>query len=489
MQFHSPEFLFFLILSVTIFYLLPHRWRWLWLGISGALFYLSFIPAFLAVLLALVVLNYAFGRWIDGADASAKKGWLLAGIIVNLAALVFFKYGVISDRLVSAVAEFLDLRYPMSSLRILLPLGFSFFIFSAISYLIEIKRGRIQAERHLGYLSAFFLFFPKIAQGPIERPGSLLAQFRSERAFDPDDISAGLKRMIWGFFKKLVIADRLALYVNAVFANVPQHNGTSLAVAIIFFAFQIYADFSGYTDIALGTARLFGFKLTENFRQPYLASSIKDFWDRWHISLSTWLRDYLFLPLAFWMSRHLKRARYLGVRSDEWIYVVSILITFVICGVWHGEGLNFLLWGGLFGIFLSISRLTARVRKKARNSVPGRKIRRSRGFLSRALIFVLVTFAWVFFRGGGLDQVRTIFSKLLFQHGAPFIDSRAFMVYSFFGILCLIAIDLNQEFGRGRVLFDGIRNTYLRMASYAALLITILMIGVLDGGQFIYFQF
>jgi D-alanyl-lipoteichoic acid acyltransferase DltB (MBOAT superfamily) len=236
-------------------------------------------------------------------------------------------------------------------LKIILPVGLSFFIFTILSYLIEIKRGTINAERHLGKFASSLLFFPKIMQGPIEKPGNIFPQFMEEKNFNYDMVVEGLKLMLWGYFKKLVVADRLAIYVNTVYGNYEHHSGISLLVATIFYSFQVYADFSGYTDIALGSAKVLGFNLTNNFNRPYFATSIREFWNRWHITLSVWLRDYLFLPLAFFFSRKMNKTKYLGLAVEKWIFLFASIITFAVCGIWHGEGLNFLIWGLLFGIY------------------------------------------------------------------------------------------------------------------------------------------
>lgn len=489
MRFNSIEFLLFFFIVVAFYYWLPHRWRWLWLCISSCLFYLSFLPLFLLALILVILLDYFIGRGLAGTKPPTKK-WLFGfGVAANVLVLAFFKYGALSGTAVASAANFLGLHYPRELIQIVLPLGFSFFIFSSLSYLIEIRRGRIQPERHLGYLAAYFLFFPKLAQGPIERPYAFLPQLHTIHGFNAGEVSAGLKMMLWGYFKKLVIADRLALYVNVVLENEPLHNGSSLLLAILFYSFQIYADFSGYTDIALGTARILGFQLSPNFRQPYLALSVKEFWARWHITLSTWLRDYIFLPLSYKISRLFNRERYLGMPTDRLVYALAVMTTFLVCGAWHGEGLNYLIWGAVFGAFLVISNWTAMLRKRAQKklrtwlkALPVRALRR--GF-----VFCLVTFAWIFFRGGDLSRIVSIIQKILFDHGRLFIGSRAYLIYSIFGILCLILIDHRAETGGGQESLTSFKHPVLRLTSDALLIIIILTVGVLDGGQFIYSRF
>ncbi|MEI7663505.1 MAG: MBOAT family O-acyltransferase [Bacteroidota bacterium] len=364
----------------------------------------------------------------------------------------------------------------------------SYLVFTIISYHLEIKRKNIDHERHFGYFSLYLLFFPRIAQGPIERPQKLMPQLREFHSFDYGLVTKGLKLILWGYFKKLVIADRLAIYVNAVYNNSAQHNGTTFMLATVFFAFQIYADFSGYTDIALGSAQLFGIRLTSNFNRPYLSTSIKEFWNRWHITFSTWLRDYLFLPIAFYFSKRMKKDRYLYIPTEKWIYLFSIMITFVICGVWHGEGWTYLVWGFLFGIYLSYSNWTDKLQKKIRKRF---HIKKTSGFYITYKIlvtFILVSFTWVFFRANTLTDALLILKRILSFKGPLFLD-RTTIIYGIVGITVLILVEIMQEFGhRSTGLFKaaGWKMEYL---AYITVLFLILTLGVFDGGQFIYFQF
>jgi alginate O-acetyltransferase complex protein AlgI len=489
MQLVSIEFLLFFLAAAAVFHGLPQRLRWLWLVLTGALFYLTYAPAMLALLGLVILLNYLVGLGLAGRIGKGRQRLFVFGLAADIGLLLFFKYGSFSAAAIASAAEFLGLSGRREFTGIILPLGFSFFIFSAISYLIEVKRGKIQAERHPGYLAAYFLFFPKLAQGPIERPNAFLPQLRRTQPFRAEDVAEGLKLMLWGYFKKMVIADRLALYVNAVFEKEPYHNGSSLLLAMVFYSFQIYADFSGYTDIALGMARVFGFRLSPNFRQPYAATSIKEFWARWHMTLSTWLRDYLFLPLSFAISRRLKKDRYLHIAADRWIYAGAVMVTFIIAGAWHGEGLNYMIWGALFGAYLAAANGTSRFRKRLRRSFREGWTARPLVWLQRVSVFGLVTFAWVFFRGGSLPRIASILHRIAFHPGPVFIDSRAYMAYSLFAILSLILIDLRAEAAGPGVSLINLRPAWARLVAYALIIIIILAIGVLDGGQFIYFQF
>jgi len=371
----------------------------------------------------------------------------------------------------------------------ILPLGLSYLIFTVLSYQIEVRRKNILPEPHLGYFSLYLLFFPKIAQGPIERPQKLIPQFRQNHSFNYTSVVNGLKLILWGYFKKLVVADRLAIYVNAVYNNSTEHNGTTLIIATVFFAFQIYADFSGYTDIALGSAKLFGFNLTNNFRRPYLATSVKEFWDRWHITFSTWLRDYIFLPLAYTLAGKLKKERYLLVSADKWIYLISIMTTFAVCGIWHGVGWTFLIWGLIFGIYLTYSNWTKAFNKSVRKKLKIKKSSKFYLFYKVTVTFILVLFAWIFFRAGSIDDAFNIIEKIFTLPGPAFYENPSNLIFGLMGISVLLLVDLKQEYFGGRWLLINNRHYSIRIASIILLVLIILVAGVFDGGQFIYFQF
>ena len=355
------------------YYAFPGKYRWIWLLIASIGYYLSFIPLFLALLVGVVILNFFMAGGLAKAPAEKTRTAFILIISANVIILAFFKYFnfLFPGNHISLFNELFFQADPIN--RMILPLGLSYLMFTVISYLIEIKRKTLLPEKHFGYFSLYLLFFPKIAQGPIERPQHLLPQLRQFHPFNYDMVVEGLKLMLWGYFKKLVVADRLAIYVNSVYNNSEQHNGTTLLVATVFFSFQIYADFSGYTDIALGSAKIFGFNLTNNFNRPYFATSVKDFWNRWHITFSQWLRDYVFLPLAFSLSNRMKKQSYFSVATEKWIYLIAIMVTFIICGLWHGEGWNYLIWGVLFGVYLTWSNWTEKLNKNIRKRLHIRK--------------------------------------------------------------------------------------------------------------------
>jgi len=440
------------------------------------------------VLVLVIGFNYFAGKWLF--STTKKRTTMLFVVGINILILASFKYFNAIFPNTSVDLYYVDWFFRMDPIdHLIIPLGLSYITFPVLSYQIEVKRGTILPEKHLGYFSLYMAFFPKIAQGPIERPQNFIPQLHRLSTFNYPLAVEGLKQMLWGYFKKLVVADRLAIYVNTIYGNYENHNGTTLFVATIFYAFQIYADFSGYTDIALGSAKLFGINLTNNFRRPYLATSIQDFWNRWHISFSTWLRDYLFLPLAYFFSKIMKKEQYLFLKTEKWIYFFSIMITFAIAGWWHGEGSNFLMWGLLFGILLTYSNWTIKINKTLRKKL---KVNQKAAFYKTyktLLTFLLVTFIWIFFRSDNDLMAVKIIESIFSNHGTLFIGSPGIFLYSIFGIIALIILDIKREYFNHKfsVLYN--KSILIRYFGYVSIIILILLIGVFDGGQFIYFQF
>jgi len=490
MQLASIEFLFFLAIASTIFYILPIRFRWVWLLVLSLGFCAIVSLESLPILASVVVISYFLGRGIESAGPPYRRIVFYSGFVLLISILVAFKFTPLYGSLQQRLSHFLN-RLPEDPIAgVLLPMGLSFVVFTALSYLLEIHYRRISAERNFGILALHLLLFFKLTQGPIERPAPLIAQLRHRFVFDDIAIMVGLKRILWGFFKKMFIADRLALYVNAVFGNASRHNGTSLLMAAIFYSFQVYADFSGYTDIALGSALLFNIRLSENFRRPYFAKSIREFWGRWHISFSSWLRDYLYLPLASFLSRKLRHPYYLKIQTEHWIYSLATLITFAICGLWHGNGLNYVLWGLLFGVYLVVGRLTHRWRKRMRTKLGFKPLGKRSPIVQIVATFVLVTIAWIFFRIPDLRTIVLVFKKILTQPGIPFGYAAPMMIpFSLLGIFALLLLESRDEFYRGALSFFRNKRLWVRLLSHAFLVIVILLFGVLDSGQFIYFQF
>ena len=488
MVFNSINYLLFLLLVTIIYYLTPHRFRWITLLAASIVFYWSFVPVYLLVLIAVILLNYFAGLFMESTEGKKRKRIYLAGIVGNIAILAFFKYYNFLEINFVALGKILDLNYPAHVISILLPLGLSFFSFSAISYLIELKRKKIPAEKHLGIFSAYLLFFPKVLQGPIERPQNFIPQLRKTIYFEYEQTVEGLKLILWGYFKKLVVADRLAIYVNAVYGNGEQHSGITFILATFFYSFQIYADFSAYSDIAMGSSKILGFTIINNFNRPYFSTTIKEFWSRWHISLSSWLRDYLFLPLAFYFSKKLPRANYLNIQTEKLIYAAVTIITFALCGLWHGEGIKFLIWGTLFGVYLSIGNFTAKMNRNLLLSIGLRKKSKINTIAGAIMTFGLVTITWVFFRANTTIEAIHIILSIIYFNGPLFLDKTA-IVYSFIAISFLLVIEIKQELEKNKSLPFKSKHWLHEHLAYGTMAILILLLGVFDGGQFIYFQF
>ena len=490
MLFNSLNYIFFLTIVAITYYLLPSRLRWGCLLIASFAYYLTFIPAFLLLLLGIVVINYFLAKWLAKISEKNSNYLFFLILILNILILAFFKYFNILFPANQLHLSSLDLFSQSDSInKMILPLGLSYLIFTVLSYHIEVKRKTIQPEKHFGYFSLYLFFFPKIAQGPIERPQHLIPQLHESHDFNSTIVAEGFKQILWGYFKKLVVADRLAIYVNAVYNNNEHHNGPTLILATIFFAFQIYADFSGYTDIALGSAKLFGFNLTNNFKRPYLATSIKDFWNRWHITFSYWLRDYIFLPLAYYLANNIKKQKYIGISKDKWIYLIAIMVTFAICGIWHGVGWTFLIWGLLFGIYQTYSNWTGEWQKKIRKRFHVNRKSMYYTFYNIILTFVLVLFTWIFFRADSFSDAINIITRIFTLPGTIFNESPYDLVYAIIAIISLIVIDLKQEYFNDywSILYGKFPS--FRIAGIVIFVLTILLIGVFDGGQFIYFQY
>lgn len=336
MLFNSFEFLiFFPIVCIIYFLLRGLKWRNLFLLVASYYFYMNWKPVYALLILTSSVLTYGCGMLVEkyADDQRKKKAFLVTSLVINFAILFLFKYFNFIGDSITALFSAMGIGWQVPNLDVLLPVGISFYTFQAVGYSIDVYRGTIKAERNFFTYALFVSFFPQLVAGPIERAKNLLPQFHEEHQFEYTNAVEGLKQMIWGFFMKLCVADVLADYVNAVYNNVPQHNGSSLIIATIFFTFQIYCDFGGYSNIAIGAARVMGFRLMENFHRPYLSQNIKEFWKRWHISLSSWFMDYVYIPLG-------------GNRVPYPRHLANLAITFLVSGVWHGAAWTFVLWGG-----------------------------------------------------------------------------------------------------------------------------------------------
>lgn len=497
MLFNSFSFLIFFPVVTLLYFALPHRWRWTLLLSASVFFYMVFVPAYILILGILIVIDYFAGRWIEQARPERKKVFLIISIIATCSVLFFFKYFDFFAGNIGSLARLLGWNYSLDLLGIALPLGLSFHTFQSLSYVIEVYRGQQKAEHHFGYYSLYVMFYPQLVAGPIERPQHLLPQLHTYHHFEYQRVVSGLQRILWGLFKKMVIADRLAFFVGPVFDHPANYDGVSLLAATIYFAIQIYCDFSGYVDIALGSAKVMGIKLTENFHQPYLARSVSEFWRRWHISLSSWVRDYIFLPLA------------LQLRSwGLWGIVGATLATFTILGLWHGANWTFLVFGILHGLAISIELLTKKIREKLASKANGFLI----GATSLVYTFAFWSFSLIFFRAKSLSDAFYIASHLfsglfdyiihIFHYTgsagsgllAPLLagQHREDFVIMAGAILLLLIVEIFPKRVAGRdleTLFSSRLPNWFRWSAYYALIFIILLYGVFYKTPFIYFQF
>lgn len=471
MLFNSFEFLLFFPIVCLIYFLLGrNKYRNPFLLLASYYFYMNWKPVYAILILTSTILTYVCGLLVEkySDDCRKKKTFLVISLLLNFGILFIFKYLNFINESVFALLSSVGLRWEVPNLNILLPVGISFYTFQAVGYSIDVYRGTIRAEKSFSTYALFVSFFPQLVAGPIERASNLLPQFHVEHKFDADDVTEGIKQMIWGFFMKLCVADILSSYVDAVYNNVANHNGTSMLLATFFFAFQIYCDFAGYSNIAIGAARVMGFRLMENFRQPYLSLSIKEFWRRWHISLSSWFTDYLYIPLG-------------GNRVKYGRHLANLMITFLVSGLWHGANWTFVLWGALHGTYLILENIFRKYVYAPKNETVISRL------FSNLICFVLVCFAWIFFRSNTIEDSFLIVKTILTTPGPLFVDKGTF-VYGFAALVILIAKDIRDAFGL-RFHFMHSKSVLISMGSVVALVVYIMLFGALSAGSFIYFQF
>ena len=428
MLFNSIQFCFFFILVTTLYFILEHKYRWFLLLAASCYFYMVFVPIYILILGFTIVVDYFAGIYIERSQGKKRKLFLTASLIANIGVLAIFKYYNFINNNITGLLHGIGWQNPMPYLSILLPVGLSFHTFQAMSYTIEVYRRNQVAEKKFGIYSLYVMFYPQLVAGPIERPQNLLHQFYEKHEFDYHRVSNGLKQMVWGFFKKLVIADRLALYVNAVYDNPAQHTGTTLLLATVFFAIQIYCDFSAYSDIAIGCARVMGFKLMTNFNRPYFSKSIAEFWKRWHISLSTWFRDYLYISLG-------------GNRVAIPRWYLNLFIVFLVSGLWHGANWTYIIWGGLNGVYLIAALISGSLIKKFNRVTRIDKFRGLHTFFQVTTTFVLACFAWIFFRANTVSEACLIIKKIAAFKGPVFYEDLSTLGYSFLGIIFLLIVE------------------------------------------------
>ena len=401
MLFNSLEFLIFLPITFAVFWLTPNKWRWIPALIASYYFYMYWNPRLVSLILFTTLVSYVCGILVERNHdkPKLKKIILAATLVASIGTLLFFKYFNFLYEAFFDVAVMLGANEPLGYFSIMLPVGISFYTFQTASYVIDVYKGDIPAEKHLGYFALFVTFFPQLVAGPIERPADLLPQLRAEKSIRKIDYVGAFRFMMVGFFKKIAVADAIGVIVNTTYENVAAATGLSSLVSTVLFAVQIYCDFSGYSDIAVGCAKLFGVNLIENFKTPYASRSIKEFWNRWHISLSRWLRDYIYFPLG-------------GSRVKQARWVLNTFIVFFISGLWHGASYTFIVWGLLHAAYQVIGKYTL----SARDNLWGRVIKKSDSKIVSVIrtvcTFLLVDFAWIFFRASSLTDAGLIIKRI-----------------------------------------------------------------------------
>jgi alginate O-acetyltransferase complex protein AlgI len=487
MTFYSIEFFTYLLALIAVYFSLPARFRWILLLCASYGFYISLRAEYALIMALTTAITYFAGLRMGGeTEKNKRRRYFLGSLVANAGILFVFKYYNFSAASISSALAAAHLPWKVPAAHIILPVGISFYIFQMLSYSIDVYKGERPPERHAGIFALYVAFFPKLLAGPIERAKDLMDQFRERHVFDITAFTNGVKLIVWGLFKKVVVADRLAVFVDAVFDHPAGYEGLSLVVASVFYTFQIYCDFSGYTDMAIGIAQLLGFRLTDNFNRPYSARSVAEFWRRWHISLSTWLRDYLYIPLG-------------GSRVTVARRCLNVMIVFFVCGLWHGANWTFVLWGMLHGVYLVVGLTTERFREKITAATGLYRLSGVRNILKILFTFALVAFAWIFFRAntlddafyiaghlargwGSLDTGGTLMKTLLLgRSAAEFV-----LVVALLGFVGIIHA-LERHDGMRRM-FSG-RPAVVRWGLYYILVLSVLLLSVASSERFIYFQF
>lgn len=487
MLFNSLTFLIFLVCILSLYYILPYKYKWYLLLIGSCIFYMAWRIEFIFLILFSSFFNYYIGLLIEKYEDKSKT-ILTTGLIINFVILFIFKYSIFINHSFMSIYNYFNISYPIKDFDIVLPMGISFYTFQATSYTIDIYRKRYKAEKNILKVTLYIMFFPQLVAGPIERADNLLNQLFLNHKFNIYNISMGIKIMLIGYFKKIVIADRIAILVNTVYNSPYDYNGISFIIATIFFAIQLYCDFSGYSDIAIGCAKLFNINLMENFKSPYFSKSIKEFWTRWHISLSTWFKDYLYIPLG-------------GNRKGIIRTYFNLMITFLVSGIWHGANWTFILWGGLNGFYQIIGDLKNRFLKSINFNIKNKYINSFFNIFRILITFSLICFSLIFFRANTVKDafyiINNLFSDIQNVNNIQYLYNISTQLgLNIFEILmattCIIILFIIEIFEYKQRIYITLNKLpfIIRFIFYYIITIIILSMGVFsNAGQFIYFQF
>ena len=477
MLFGSFEFYIFFITIFSCWLICPYRFRWIVLLTASYIFYFFWKPWFCLVLLFCTLLTWVIAKKIATIEECTSKNlFLTTAIALNLTPLLFFKYfNFFNDSFTAAFIG--EQRGPfIPHLDILLPIGISFYSFQAISYCVDVYNKEIEPEYNLGHFALYLAFFPKLISGPIERGGILLPQLRHEKPFSSRLFLSGIQLFFWGLFKKIVIADRLGMYVDMVFNNPQDYWGKTVILAAWLFALQIYCDFSAYTDMAIGCGRIFGIELSRNFNFPYFARSITDFWQRWHITLTSWFRDYVYIPLG-------------GNRVSPWHFAINIMVIFALSGLWHGAAWTFIFWGGLHGLLYLAEKATSSGRNKLRRFLGINK--RITATLQIIITFNLVSLTWIFFRADSIEDAFELIRNMFINFSLPIRTMSSqfstVLTVSFAILFIVLELLLYWNAKTNFRISNGVPDL-VKLPAYAAGLLLIALFGI-SNNEFIYFHF
>lgn len=474
MPFNSINFFLFFVSVLVINYSVSIKYRWILGLMSSVAFYAIIDFKSIGLLIFSSYIDYIIGRKIESNIVTRKKKLLIISIVLNISLIFGFKYfNLFNTTLLQLINIYFDDRFTITPYNILIPVGISFYCFKKISYVVDVYRGITKPEYNFGYFLLYTAHFLEILSGPIDRSKNLLPQIRQPLSFEVKNFMKGVMLVLWGLFMKVTIADRLSIYTDPVFNNVLHHNGPSLLFAAYFYSFQIYCDFAGYTYIAIGCGKMLGLELAPNFNLPYFSSSISDFWRRWHMTLSFWFRDYLYIPLG-------------GSRVSIQRRYFNIMVVFLLCGLWHGSNWTFVVWGALHGFFIVLELVTKNTRLKITNmlKIPAKTL----NTLQIIITFNLVTFGWIFFRANSLHDAHYVITHLFSNWPNIFLDLNS-MAYGLLSIIVLMIVEYIKF--RKKLSIDTIFQmpTAIRWSLYYLLIFSIILTGVSSDSAFIYYQF
>jgi len=481
MLFNSVKFIVFFPIVVCFYFALPHRFRWCILLIASYYFYMCWKTEYAILIMASTASVYFAAIQIEKQKKQLhKKIYFISGLFINLGILFLFKYFNFLNDIFSSFFNIFNINYNVHALRFLLPVGISFYTFQSIGYLLDVYRGGAKAEKHFGVFALYVSFFPQLVAGPIERSTKLLPQFFEKHKFEYQRVRAGIRLMFWGFFKKVVVADGLAIYVDAIYNNQSHYEGVTLILATFIFAFQLYCDFSAYSDIAIGAANVMGFELMVNFKRPYLSKSISEFWRRWHISLSTWIRDYLYTPIV--MKRRI---------WGNWSIYYALMVSFILCGLWHGADWKYIIFGFFHGLALSLDALTKNNRKEFAKFIPTNIY----NTISLLFTFCFINFTYIFFRSNSVSDAFNIVGKIISSIVTGDLFSSLGVIYStvpqlnkyMLLILLILIVDIIQE--KYKRLSNIVHYPVIVRYPLYSIVFYLLVFHGAESSSFVYFQF